>query len=111
MDQLPATRAEDTVLTHQYMSVAVEFDDGRDLSYYWSVALPKETSYHCPLPHWRRREWHLVLRSGTPGLGEWQSEERTLVPDRAKAIGGVTPGEVARVWLTRFRGDRSASTR
>jgi hypothetical protein len=99
MDQLPAGRAEDTLLTHDYMSVAVEFDDGRDLSYHWSVALPKETSYRCPLPHWRKREWHLVVRSGSAGLGKWHDEERTLAPDRAKAIGGAMPREVVRVWL------------
>lgn len=99
MDQLPARRAEDTLLTHDYMSVAVEFDDGRDLSYYWSVGLPTETAYHCPLPHWRKREWHLVVRSGNTGLGEWCSEERMPAPDRDKAIGGAAPREVVAVWL------------
>jgi hypothetical protein len=99
IDRLPAKRAEDTILTHDYMSVAVEFDDGRDLSYHWSVALPNETSYRCPLPHWREREWHLVARSGSAGLGEWQAEERALAQDRARAIAGVTPREVLRVWL------------
>ena len=99
MDQLPASGAEDTLFTHDYMSVAVEFDDGRDLTYQWSVGLPPETSYCCPLPHWREREWHLVVRSGLGGLGEWQSEERTLAADRAKAIGGATPLKVVRVWL------------
>ena len=99
MDRLPARRAEDTLLTHDYMSVAVEFDDGRDLSYHWSVALPTETSYRCPLPHWREREWHLVVRSGGAGLGEWHHEQRTLASDRAEAIGGATPREVVRVWL------------
>ena len=99
MDQLPASSFEDTLFTHDYMSVAVEFDDGRDLTYHWSVGLPPETSYCCPLPHWREREWHLVVRSGIGGLGEWQNEERALAADRAKAIGGATPLTVARVWL------------
>jgi hypothetical protein len=99
MDQLPASAPEDTVFTHDYMSVAVEFDDGRDLTYHWSFGLPTETSYCCPLPHWREREWHLVVRSGNDGLGEWQDEERTLAADRAKAIGGVNPLTVVRVWL------------
>ena len=99
MDQLPAKRAEDTLLTHDYMSVAVEFDDGRDLSYHWSVALPSETSYRCPLPHWREREWHLVARSGSAGLGEWHAEERAVARDRVKAIGDSPPREVVRVWL------------
>jgi hypothetical protein len=99
MDQLPASSAEDTLFTHDYMSVAVEFDDGRDLTYHWSVDMPSETSYCCPLPHWREREWHLVVRSGSGGLGEWQDEERTVAADRATAIGGATPLKVARVWL------------
>ncbi len=99
IEQLPARRAEDTLPTHDYMSLAVEFDDDRDLSYHWSVALPPETSYRCPLPHWRNREWHLVVRSGNAGLGEWQHEQRPLVADRASAIGGATPREVVRVWL------------
>ena len=55
--------------------------------------------YRCPLPHWRKREWHLVVRTGRAGLGGSQDEERTLVPDRAKAIGGATPSQVVRVWL------------
>jgi hypothetical protein len=99
MDQLPASGAENTIFTHDYMSVAVEFDDGRDLTYHWSVGLPPETSYCCPLAHWREREWHLVVRSGTTGIGEWQTEERALRADRNKAIGGAPPLEVVRVWL------------
>jgi hypothetical protein len=99
MDRIPGRRAEDTLITHDYMSVAVEFYDGRDLCYHWSVALPTETSYRCPLPYWRRREWHLVVRSGTAGIGQWPHEQRTLAPDRAKAIGGATRREVLRVWL------------
>jgi hypothetical protein len=39
------------------------------------------------------------VRSGSTGLGEWHNEERTLAPDRAKAIGGATLREVVRVWL------------
>jgi hypothetical protein len=99
MDQLPASGAEDTIFTHDYMSVAVEFDDRRDLTYHWSVGLLPETSYCCPLAHWREREWHLVVRSGSSGIGEWQTEERALRADRDKAIGGATPQEVVRVWL------------
>lgn len=99
MDRLPAKRAEDTLFTHDYLSVAVEFDDGLDLSYHWSVSLPAETSYRCPLPHWRKREWHHVVRSGHTGLGEWHAEQRKIAPDRAAAIGGAAPREVVRVWL------------
>jgi hypothetical protein len=81
------------------MSVAVEFDDRRDLSYHWSAALPPGSTYRCPLPHWRHREWHYVVRRGSDGLGEWHHEERRLAPDRDRAIGGPRPREVVRVWL------------
>ena len=94
MDRLPARRAEDPPDARLHV-IAVEFDDGRDLSYHWSVALPKETTYRCPLPHWREREWHLLVRSGSAGLGEWHDEQPTLGSYRAEAIGGATPREVA----------------
>jgi DUF3047 family protein len=99
LDHLASPAAEHTLLTHDYVSVAVEFDDGRDLTYYWSAGLPPEAHYRCPLPHWREREWHLVVRSGEHGLGEWQREERLVAPDRDRAIGGAAPREVVRVWL------------
>ena len=99
MDSLPGTLAEDTLLSHDYLSVAVEFDDGKDLTYYWSAALPVETSFRCPLPHWRHREWHMVVRSGGVGLGEWRDERRLIAPDRTRAIGGAEPREVVAVWL------------
>lgn len=99
VDALPSTVAEDTLLTHDYLSIAVELDDGRDLTYHWSAALPPETHYRCPLPHWRHREWHLVVRSGADGLGEWQREARRVAPDRDRAIGGPRPREVVAVWL------------
>jgi hypothetical protein len=99
MDRLPSALAEDTLLTHDYLSVAVEFSDGRDLTYYWSSCLPVGTSYRGPLPHWRHRETHMVVRSGPDGLGTWKEEERRIAPDRDAAIGGPAPDRVERVWL------------
>jgi hypothetical protein len=64
VDALPSELPEDTQLSHDYLSVAVEFSDGRDLTYTWSRELPVETSYWCPLPGWSDREHHLVVRSG-----------------------------------------------
>ncbi|MGH7857204.1 MAG: DUF3047 domain-containing protein, partial [Candidatus Binatia bacterium] len=66
---LPSSVAEDTMPTHDYVSIAAEFDDGRDLTWYWSAALPVGTTYACPLPTWAARETHMVIRSGRHGLG------------------------------------------
>ena len=41
----------------------MEFDNGRDITYYWSSKLPVGTGYDCPLPNWAGREFHVVVRS------------------------------------------------
>jgi len=96
---LPSRLPEDTALTHDYLSVALEFDDGQDLTWYWSCCLPEGFSYRCPLPHWRRRETHIVARSGTAGLGRRIDEERPVLADHQAAIGGPAPSRVVRAWL------------
>jgi hypothetical protein len=98
VDQLPIDLAEDTLPSHDYLSIAVEFDDGRDLTYYWSAALPEGTVYRCPLPTWRDKETHVVVRSGSAQLGRWLDEERDLYADYARILGGPAR-EVVRVWL------------
>ncbi len=99
VDELPSRVPENTLATHDYLSIAVEFDDGLDLTYQWSSTLEPETAYRCPLPHWSKRETHLVVRSGTADLGRWLREERRVYTDRTKAIGGANPGRIARIWL------------
>ncbi|HEX6933079.1 MAG TPA: DUF3047 domain-containing protein [Streptosporangiaceae bacterium] len=99
VDTLPSHLPEDTPMTHDYLSVALEFDDGQDLTWYWSCSLPEGLSYRCPLPHWRRRETHIVARSGTAGLGRWTDEERPVLADHQAAIGGPAPSRVLRAWL------------
>ena len=98
VDELPLDLAEDTLPSHDYLSIAVEFDDGQDLTYYWSAALPEGTVYRCPLPTWRDKETHVVVRSGGRDLGRWLDEERDLYADYARIIGGPAH-EVVRVWL------------
>jgi hypothetical protein len=98
VDQLPIDLAEDTLPSHDYLSIAVEFDDGQDLTYYWSAALPVGTVYRCPLPAWRDKETHVVVRSGTGNLGRWLDEERDLHADYQRILGGPAC-EVVRVWL------------
>lgn len=99
IDTLPSTVREDTLPTHDYLSIAVEFDNGQDITYYWSAELPPETVYRCPIPTWTARETHVVIRSGSQGLGEWLNEERDIYQDYSDAIGGVIPGNIVKVWL------------
>jgi hypothetical protein len=96
--ELPSERAEDSLLTHDYLSLAVEFENGQDLTYYWSSELPPGTHYRCPLPAWDQRETHWVVRSGSAGLGEWHAEERPLHDDYRAAV-GVPPRRIVGVWL------------
>ena len=98
VDELPIDLAEDTLPSHDYLSIAVEFDDGQDLTYYWSAALPEGTVYRCPLPTWKDKETHVVARCGTAGLGQWLDEERDLHADYTRILGGPAR-EVVRVWL------------
>jgi hypothetical protein len=80
------------------MSLALEFENGRDLTWYWSAALPVGTHYHCPLPTWTARETHWVVRSGADGLGVWHREERRVADDYRAAVGPV-PTRIVAAWL------------
>lgn len=99
VDELPSDLSEDTIPTHDYLSVAVEFDNGQDLSYMWSANLAPETTFRCPLPTWAKRETHVVLRSGNALLGQWLRESRNVAEDYARAVGGPLPAKIVRVWL------------
>lgn len=113
IDALPSAHAENTFMTHDYTSVAVEFDNGQDLSYLWSTELPCETAFRCPIPLWARRETHVAVRSGSGGLGKWLTEERDLYADHVRCVGGPAGTRIVRVWLialTLFQRRRGIST-
>ncbi|MFT8417295.1 MAG: DUF3047 domain-containing protein [Acetobacter sp.] len=99
VDKLPSELPEDLVLTHDYISVAVRFDNGRDLTYLWSKELPADYHFACPLPWWCDRETHWIVKSGTKQLGQWQNEARPVASDYRKAIGGPVPDRIVAVWL------------
>lgn len=99
MERLPSSVREDELSSHDYLSIAVEFDNGQDITYYWSAELPVGTAYRCPIPTWHGRETHVVVRSGQDGLGEWRDEARDVYSDYAAFIGGPRPTNIVRVWL------------
>ena len=98
VESLPTDLPEDTLPSHDYLSIAVEFDDGQDLTYYWSASLPVGKVYRCPLPTWKDKETHVVQRSGAAELGRWFDEQRDLFEDYRRFIGGPARN-VVRVWL------------
>lgn len=98
VEELPSRVAEDQVPTHDYLSIAVEYDDGQDITYMWSAELSQGTVFRCPLPGWNMIETHVVQRSGRDELGQWLSESRNLMADYRDIIGGKAT-KVRRVWL------------
>jgi hypothetical protein len=98
VESLPSARAEDSRTTHDYLSLAVEFDNGQDLTYLWSPALEPERSFRCPIATWSQRETHTVIRSGHKGLGRWINEERDVWRDYQNAIGSP-PDRIVGIWL------------
>ena len=99
VDRIPSMVAEDTAETHDYISVAVLFDNGQDISYVWSRSIPEGTSFRCPLPEWTGRETHVIIRTGEDRLSQWVQESRNLKEDYKHYIGGETPGNISQVWL------------
>ena len=98
VDALPSALAEDTLPTHDYLSIAVEFSNGIDITYYWSASLAPGTGYWCPLPTWAKREYHVAARSGSAELGRWVDQDTDLHADYAAHI-GAPPERIRRVWL------------
>ena len=98
VDALPSRLPEDLTLTHDYLSVAVEFDDGSDLTFMWSAGLSHNHIFTCPLDFWCDRETHWVVRTPKDGLGRWHSEDRALWDDTQNAY-GTRPARAVRLWL------------
>ena len=96
---LPAIAPETTVPAHDYMSIAIEFDNGQDITWYWSHSLPPETFYRCPLAGWDKVETHIVVQSGQDGLGEWHEHKRNIFTDYSTSVGGEMPKKIVGVWF------------
>jgi|AP95_1055475.scaffolds.fasta_scaffold00003_7 hypothetical protein len=98
-NQLPALASETDAATHDYMSIAVEFDNGRDITWMWSRDLPEDTHFECPLPEWIGREWHYVLQTGNDDLGNWYHHDRPILEDYRRTIPGEVPTRIVAVWF------------
>jgi hypothetical protein len=98
VDQLPSAVAEDQAPFHDYLSIGVKFEDGQDLTYFWSAALPAGKVFRCPLAGWSKVETHMVVDSGTAGIGSWRELERDIVADYAAHIGGSAKA-ISHIWL------------
>lgn len=99
MEQLPSKLPEHIQPTHDYLSIAIEFDNGLDLTYMWSAELPVDTIFQCPLPWWDQRETHWVLRNDPKQMGQWLGEDRNVYDDYQMAISGPMPQRVVAIWL------------
>lgn len=98
LDLHPSSVPEDTPYTHDYVAVAAEFDDGRDLTWSWSAGLPRDHHFPCPIRAWQARETHWVVRNAQDPLGAWLHEERAVHSDVATAM-GAPPQRIVAVWL------------
>ncbi len=98
VEELPSQLPEDQLAGHDYLSVGVEFDDGQDLTYFWSSNLPPGTTFRCPIPRWNEIETHMVIRTGYEGLGQWVNEDRDVFADYHTHVAGPAQN-IVRVWL------------
>ena len=98
VEHLPSRIVENNLGTHDYLSIAVKFDDGQDLTYMWSSGLEHETTFRCPIPGWNLIETHIVQRTGQKDLGKWLDESRDITADYKKTIGGKAK-KVVQVWF------------
>ncbi|HMK88669.1 MAG TPA: DUF3047 domain-containing protein [Methylocystis sp.] len=99
LDKLPSDVPEDMIFAHDYISIAVKFDNGQDLTYFWSASLPVGKSFRCPFPMWATRETHLVVRSGGGELGKWLQESRNVFADYRRSVDGEPPKRITQIWL------------
>lgn len=98
IDKLPSVVREDELNHHDYLSIAVEWESGKDITYMWSASLPVGTVFTCPIPQWAPRETHVVVRSGVNEVGFWCEEQRNLYRDYVDIL-GEKPGRIVAVWL------------
>ncbi len=98
-DTLPAQGPETEAQFHDYLSIALEFDNGQDITWMWSPHLQEGMSFRCPLPWWDQRETHIVLQSGQDGLGAWHKHSRPVAEDYRRSVNVEVPKRITGVWF------------
>ena len=106
----PSHNKEDEAKYHDYISVAAEFDNGRDLTWIWSSQLDVNHYFDCPIKSWSDRETHYVIRKGVEQKDEWLGESRNLYTDVSKSM-KFTPHKVTAIWLIGVATFQHASAR
>ena len=98
VNEHPSLEPEDRAISHDYISLATEFDNGRDLTWIWSSCLAPGTHFQCPVRVWRERETHYVIRAQNDRLGQWYAETRNVYHDVSEAM-GPPPARITAIWL------------
>lgn len=98
VDEHPSREPENLAMSHDYISLAAEFDNGRDLTWIWSSSLARGTYFDCPVKAWRERETHYVVRTGDDEHGRWYGELRGVFDDVSESM-GPPPTRITAVWL------------
>lgn len=98
-ERLPAAMAETAIPGHDYFSIALEFENGQDLTWMRSQFLEAGTHFRCPLPWWDERETHFVIEDANTELGTWQRHERNVLDDYATAVPGELPSKIVGIWF------------
>lgn len=96
---MPAAMAETNIPGHDYLSVALEFENGQDLTWMRSKFLPAGEHFRCPLPWWDERETHFVVEDASSPLATWQTHQRNVLADYAAAVPGDLPQRIVGVWF------------
>ena len=98
VDEHPSRDPENRAIDHDYVSLATEFDNGRDLTWIWSSSLEPGVHFPCPIKVWQTRETHYVIRSQRDRLSQWYRESRNVYDDVTEAM-GPPPKRITAVWL------------
>jgi hypothetical protein len=112
-DAVPALGPETEQQFHDYVSIALEFDNGQDLTWLRASHVAAGVHFHCPLVWWDSRETHYVLQGAEAPLGEWSTHKRNVLADYATAVGGDAPARIVGVWFianSLFGRQRSAAS-